>query len=73
MSKMEVGDWDIDQNPISLGPDFALSAESRINKIVVYTGIDDIASIPLKNVFMSIKRSHYADIKNVVHSFMKPG
>ena len=33
-SKMEVGDWGINQNPISLGPDFALSAESRITKIV---------------------------------------
>ena len=34
---MEVGDWGLDQNPISLGPDFALSAESRITKIVSET------------------------------------
>ena len=34
-SKMGVGDWGIEQNPISLGPDFALSAESRINKLKV--------------------------------------
>ena len=34
MSKMGVGDWDIDQNPISLGPDFALSAESRVKTVI---------------------------------------
>ena len=32
---MGVGDWDIDQNPISLGPDFALSAESRVEKVIL--------------------------------------
>ena len=32
---MGVGDWDIDQNPISLGPDFALSAESRVKTVIL--------------------------------------
>ena len=32
---MEVGDWGLDQNPISLGPDFALSAESRVKTVIL--------------------------------------
>ena len=32
---MGVGDWDIDQNPMSLGPDFALSAESRVKTVIL--------------------------------------
>lgn len=57
---------------------YGITDKTEKSQVFVYTGIGDIASIPLKNVFMSIKRSHYADIKNVVtemivHSFMKPG
>ena len=54
MSKMGVGDWDIDQNPISLGPDFALSAESRVKKVISnIASVDNI--IPKLNDF-ALKR-----------------
>ena len=59
MSKMGVGDWDIDQNPISLGPDFALSAESRVKTVISprtkCRGINK-QRFPLVSVFVTFVR-----------------
>ena len=41
---MGVGDWDIDQNPISLGPDFALSAESRVKTVILNESICSVTN-----------------------------
>ena len=51
---MGVGDWDIDQNPISLGPDFALSAESRV-KTVILTEYQHLQSLMLWEPGMPLK------------------
>ena len=55
-----------------------IMVKTEKSQVIVYTGIWDTANILMTNVFMSIKRSPHADIKNAViemiaNFFMKPG